>query len=263
MHFHFYSHLLGAALFGRFREKRTLDDPSLVADTLTKLCPMDGRRHVIIEDSSFPCGQEGDPRGYRFPRQHFWLNMTKEEIASSALAIEHPVNLYKFVELYGVHAEIKFIVLHRPFLETIASHMDWDESIVRHSNLIRGFMLILRRFLDVHDAKKEGKMAWTIVCVERLMSQSYQYESEKGTQIDYEAWNAARQHIISHLIDFLGWTQKECNDCFDYWKEGSNKMKAIKEDDLVILLDHMKAIEGVWPPALVLQGGEQEKQCST
>ena len=40
-------------------------------------------------------------------------------------------------------------------------------------------------------------------------------------------------------------------------------MKAIKEDDLVILLDHMKAIEGVWPPALVLQGGEQEKQCST
>ena len=222
---------------------------------------MDGRRHVIIEDSSFPCGQEGDPRGYRFPRQHFWLNMTKEEIASSALAIEHPVNLYKFVELYGDYAEIKFIVLHRPFLETIASHSDWDESVVRHSNLIRGFMLILRRFLDVYDANKEGKMTWTIVCVERLMSQFFQYDSKTGTQIDHEAWNAARQHIISYLVDFLGWPQKECSNCFDSWKESSNdKIKAFKEDELVSLLDHMKEIEGIWPPFLQ---GEPEQQCST
>jgi hypothetical protein len=66
---------LRSALFGRFGEKRSLDDPSLIADTLAKSCPDDGRKHIVIEDSSFPCGQEGDPRGYRYPRQHAWLNM--------------------------------------------------------------------------------------------------------------------------------------------------------------------------------------------
>jgi hypothetical protein len=88
------------------------------------------------------------------------------------------VNLYKFVELYGRHADVKFVVLQRPFLETVASHQDWDENVLRHSNLIRGFMLILRRFLDEHHFDIVGKQMWIIVCVERLTSQFYQYESE-------------------------------------------------------------------------------------
>ena len=250
---------LRAALFGRFREKRSLDDPSLVADTLAKLCPLDGRKHIIIEDSSFPCGHEGDPRGYRFPRQHAWLNMTMNEIASSELAMEHPVNLYKFVELYGPYADIKFVVLHRPFLETVASHMDWDENVERHSNLIRGFMLILKQFLDTHKAQNKF---WTIVCVERLVSQFYQYETKHGLQIDGDAWNLARQHILSYLAEFLGWTSDECIDCFLTWREGSkNKVKTLKDNELMPLLDHMKEIEGVWPPAL--QNGSKEQQCNT
>ena len=253
---------LRAALFGRFREKRPLDDPSLVADTLRKLCPSDGKKHIIIEDSSFPCGQEGDPRGYRFPRQHSWLNMTMEEIASSGMALEHPVNLYKFVELYGQYTDIKFVVLHRPFLETVASHMDWDENVIRHSNLIRGFMLILKRFLDAHKADNGGNQFWTIVCVERLMSQFYQFETNQGMQIDGDAWNAARQNILSYLAEFLGWSNVECIDCFKTWREGSkNKVKTLKDEDLMSLLDHMKEIEGVWPP--VIQDGLKEQQCHT
>jgi hypothetical protein len=254
---------LRAALFGRFREKRPLNDQSLVHDTLRKLCPNDGVKHIVIEDSSFPCGQEGDPRGYRYPRQHAWLNMTMAEIASSEIAMEHPVNLFKFVQLYRDYADIKFIVLHRPFLETIASHMDWDESIQRHSNVIRGFMLILRRFLDAHAVDSNGEKYWTIVCVERLMSQYYRLQSEQGREvIDHDAWNKARRNIVFYLTDFLGWSQRECTDCFNSWRDSSkSKIKTIKDDELMPLLDHMKEVEGIWPP--MLGNGLKEQQCST
>ncbi|KAL7518781.1 hypothetical protein ACHAWX_003587 [Stephanocyclus meneghinianus] len=185
---------LRSALFGRFREKRPLNDASLIRDTLTDLCPNDGKRHVIIEDSSFPCGQEGDPRGYRYPRQSEWRNMTMSQIVESEVAINHPVNLYQFVELYGRYAQIRFVVLHRPFLDTVASHMDWDGGWEGHSHLIMGFMMLLRRFLDERGVDDvSGGNLWTIVCVERLMSKFYQYQGEHGSQVDYEEWDLGRR----------------------------------------------------------------------
>lgn len=148
-------------------------------------------------------------------------------------------------------------------METVASHQDWDENVLRHSNLIRGFMLILRRFLDEHHFDIVGKQMWIIVCVERLTSQFYQYESEQGVQIDHEAWNAARQNILAYLADFLGWSQIECSDCFNSWREGlKDEVKTLKDDDIMPLLDHMKEIEMVWPPPMH-QNELQVQQCST
>jgi hypothetical protein len=189
--------------------------------------------------------------------------MTMNEIASSELALEHPVNLFKFVELYGMYADIKFVVLHRPFLETVASHKDWDESVLRHSNLIRGFMLILRRFLDEHNLDDMGNQMWIIVCVEMLMSQFYLYESDQGAHTDKEALGLARQNIMAYLAEFLGWSQRECLDCFDSWREGStNKVETLKDEDIMPLLDQMKEIEMVWPPPMH-QNKLQVQQCST
>ena len=69
------------------------------------------------------------------------------------------------------------MVLHRPYIETIASHADHDGNAEQHSNVLRGFMLLIRRFLDAHDTDTlapggggSRKRTWTLVCVERLTS---------------------------------------------------------------------------------------------
>ena len=166
----FQDRTLRSALFG-FRESRSVDDPTLVTEVLKHVCPNDGKKHVIIEDSSFPCGMEDDPRSYRVHRQPEWKTSSMEQIANSEMALNHPTNLYSFYNAYSPYADIKFVVLHRPFLETIASHHDWDDSLVMHSNVIRGFMLLLSRFLDVHPIDTTtGKQLWTLVCIEIIMS---------------------------------------------------------------------------------------------
>jgi hypothetical protein len=258
---HLQPHALRVALFGRYNEKRSMDDPSLIHYTLEKLCPNDGRHHVIIEDASFPCGEVSNSRGYRFPRQSSWLSMTPNDIANSDTANNHPFNLHQFTSLYEPYATIKYVVLHRPFLETIASHADWDGGVGGHEGVIRGFMLILRRFLDLLDNGDGGR--WTVVCMERLMERYYLYEGEDGVQdVNVDEWNAVRRTILTYLADFLEWSQNECDNCFDLWKEGQrgDKLKTLK-NELMPLLDSMKEIEGVWPP--VLRDGLPEQQCST
>eukprot|EP00804_Cyclotella_cryptica_P023953 CCRYP_010061-RA/>CCRYP_010061-RA protein AED:0.37 eAED:0.37 QI:0/-1/0/1/-1/1/1/0/85 len=74
--------------------------------------------------------------------------MTMRQIAELEVATSHPVNLYQFMELYRPYAQIQFVVLHRPFLETVESHMDWDGGWEGHSHLIRGFMLLLQMLLE-------------------------------------------------------------------------------------------------------------------
>ncbi|KAL3803640.1 hypothetical protein HJC23_003694 [Cyclotella cryptica] len=108
--------------------------------------------------------------------------MTMQGIAQSDAAINHPVNLYQFLELYGPHARIKFVVLHRPYLDMLASHVTWDGGWEGHSNVIRGFMMLLRRFLDQHQVDSlSGEKLWTLVCVERLTAKLYGYEGEEET----------------------------------------------------------------------------------
>jgi hypothetical protein len=158
------------------------------------------------------------------------------------------------------YADIRFVVLHRPYIETIASHADHDGNAEQHSNVLRGFMLLIRRFLDAHanDTLAPGgrrRRTWTLVCVERLMSSYY------GG--DETARDDARRRITAHLANFLGWDHalEECNDCFDGWVE-SNKdhVGVLGGDNIGVLLEHMRKLGGIWPPEV--EDALPEQKCS-
>lgn len=252
---------LKAGLFGWFGGGRIrqwgfkvtpeVDDPAFVQTVVRQSCPNDGRKHVLIEWASFPSGQEDDKRTYRVHRSPEWLNMSPEEIANSDEALEHPTNMNEFYQSYSPYVDIKFIVLHRPFLETIASHRDWDGGPIPHSNIIRGFMLMLRRFLDHHLYDLvTGRRLWSLVCVERIMAKNY--ETAHDVQV-------ARRHVLSYLTEFLGWEDGDCPQCFDDWRESSKDPLDVLGSDVEILQNHMTFLQGVWPPP-----GEQgivEQQC--
>ena len=264
--------VLRSALFGLYREKRDMDDPTLIAKVFRELCPLnDGKKHVIIEDSSFPSGAIDDPRSYRIHRQASWMKSTMEQVANDELAQNHPTNLYKFYELYSRHANIQFILLHRPFLETMASHAnDWGEEVVGRSNMIRGFMLILKQFLvyirqkEVEDRggdpssgirgrNTKKRSLSTIVCADKIMSKNYDSMYET---------TMARQHIIDYVTEFLDWPSSRCPQCFSKWKESKKDVATVLgEKNLRLMLNDMKELEGIWPPFEVIGNGLPEQQC--
>jgi len=253
---------LKAGLFGWFRKSKLqrwgfhntpeVDDPDLVRAVMSASCPDDGRRHVLMEWASFPSGQEDDPRSYRVKRQRDWLTMTPEEVAESNEALQQPTNISAFYEAYSPYADIKFIVLHRPYLETIASHKDWDGGPTVHSNIIRGFMLILRRFLDTHPYDLvSGARLWSLVCVRSIMERNY--ESKHDLIV-------ARKHVLAYLSKFLDWPNGDCRHCFDKWRESKKDARAVLgEKNVPIMMEHMEHMRGIWPPPG--EEGIKEQQC--
>ena len=226
-----------------FPVRPEIDDPDFVKRVVEKSCPADGRKHVLIEWASFPSGEEDDPR-YRVQRHHDWQSMSPDEIADDYRALQQPLNVTAFVQAYSPYVDIKFVVIHRPFLETIASHYKWDGGAVTHSNVIHGFLLILRRFLDAHPLDlATGGPLWTLLCLERIMSKNYEHEEDV---------EVARRNILSHLADFLGWPVKECKTCFNQWHESTKNPYEKLGKDVDAVLEHAKQLEGVWPPP----GGE-------
>ena len=240
--------LLG--IFRPHRSKRSAEDPRLVKQVMRKMCPPDGKKHIILEDSSFPFGQ-ADFDFPRVRRDPAWSDLTMDEIASSDSALNQPTNLYKFYDTYSNYADIRFVVIHRPFLETVASHHEWDGGSIGHSNVLRGFMLLLRRFLDNHMFDVEGSKLWTLVCIERIAAKFY------DSQLEVEM---ARQHVLSNLANFLSWPIEECPTCFDSWKESTKDYRNVLGEDLELLEDHIKTLEGVWPPVVDNAIAEQS-QC--
>ena len=245
---------LRTAMFGFHGETREITDPKVVKRTFKKMCPNDGRKHIIIEDASFPSGSEDDPRTYRVHRQKWWKDATMEEIATSDSALNHPTNLYSFYKEYSPQANIKFVVLHRSYIETIASHFDFDGTAMQHSNVIRGFLLLLSRFLDSHTIDTyTGERLWTLVCVDRMMGKVHEGNDE--------SLQATRQRIVDYLADFLGWERSDCVGCFDSWRSSrKNHLKILGEENVNIVLSHMKGMGGVWPP--VIQDALSDQKCS-
>lgn len=237
------------ALFGT-DEKRTIDDPSLVDEVMSIECPNDGFKDVIIQGASFPSGYPEQPN-FRVSRQDEWSQLTMEEIASSETALNHPTNLYRMTAAYSKYAEIKFVVLHRNFLQTIASHSHWDHGIEGHSNVIRGFMLLISRFLKNHPVDvKTGRKMWTLVCTDNLESKFH----EDSTQVE-----EVRQRVLTHLTDFLSWEDGNCPHCFDSWVDSSKDWRNyIRDPKFEILKKHMKELDGIWPP----KNDIPEQQCS-
>jgi len=252
---------LKAGLFGWFHARvrawgflspPELGDPAFVRRVVKEICPNDGKKHVLIEWTSFPSGHEDDKRTYRVHRQHEWLSMTPEEIADSDEALRQPANMTAFIEAYSPYVDIKFMVLSRPFLETIASHKRFDGGPEIHSNVIRGFLLILRRFLDAHPFDLvNGSRLWTLVCVERVMAKHYE---------NAEDVKVARRNILFNLADFLGWPEGECPHCFDTWRDSrKDPLKVLSPHFVDILEDHKKLLDGLWPPPG--EEGVVEQQC--
>lgn len=220
----------------------SLDGASKVEEIIKRICPADGRKRIYLENKSFPCGLKN--------RDESWYHMTPEEIAYSESALNSPTNLYDFYEAYSPYADIQFVVLHRPYLETIASHKRWDGGAETHSIVIQGIMLMLRQFLDTHmvDAQTGGRL-WTVLCTDHLMSNNYENEQDLLM---------ARQNVISHLASFLKWPNGECEHCFDDWRESTkNPVTALGKKNAAIVMEHAKHLEGVWPPYDDSQPGQQ------
>ena len=132
-----------------------------------------------------------------------------EQIASSESAQNHPVNLEKFYSAYSEFADVKIVVIHRSFVETVASHHRWDGGVENHSNVLRGFMLLLRQFLDRHSIDKAGKPVWTMVCIEKMKAKYYNGDKKQT--------NDARALILQYLAEYLEWPKHFCLDCFNSW----------------------------------------------
>lgn len=258
-----------------------LNDPNLVKRVVQEMCPpplvtettdeiqqQNSRKHVIIEWASFPSGQANDRRSYRIHRQTDWSTMTPHEIAQNDMALQHPFNLTDFYLAYSPLVDIKFVVLHRPFLDTITSHHSWDGGAEGHSNVIRGYMLLLRDFLDryPYDLINTQLKSYMMVCVERITKKYYETEEEL---------EIGRQRMLHQLATFLGWpttTTDEnenigeeegviCKDCFKRWRESTKTpLLMLGQTKVDMLLEHQKLLEGIWPPPG--EEGVVEQQCS-
>ncbi len=113
-----------------------------------------------------------------------------------------------------------------------------------HSKIIHGFLIILCRVLDAHPFNLvTGRPLWTLLCLEQILAK---HKHEGDLEV-------ARQHILSHLADFLGWLVKECNNCFNQWHKSRKNPYEKLGTNVDAVLEHAKQLEGVWPPP----GGEQ------
>lgn len=225
---------LRAAIFGSKHTQYTpINDPQLIQFTINDICPDDGQKHIIIEDNSFPSGGRDSSSINRIPRQQSWNSMNPAEIATSTTALNHPTNLYDFYNAFSPYVDIKFIVLQRPYIETIASKSTkYDGGSEQHSIIISGFLLILHHFLINHMYNTDGAQLWTMVCSEYL----------------------SRHHnILYYLTKFLGWNTSTCIHCFDSWSDTTVPQELIEErlgsrELYDVLIGHSSELEKIWPP---------------
>ena len=232
-----------------------VDDPSLVQETIEVLCPFyttfwtessSWRKFVVIEGNSFPSGGAVSSPFYT-KRQRYWSELTPEGIAGDELALRHPTSLQRFYDAYSPYADVKFVVLHRPYLDTIASHVKYELGPKMHSTVVGGFLIILSRFLAGHmyrqDAGGAVEALWTIVCADKLQSRSYGAADEL---------NAARREVLSYVAGFLGWPTSDCDKCWDGWVESSKKksveQRLGKVGNLDLIAEDRDRLADVWPP---------------
>ena len=232
-----------------------IDDPNLVQATIEGLCPYyttfwtessSWQKYVVIEGNSFPSGG-ANVSPFFTPRQRYWSELSPEGIAADELALRHPTSLQRFYDAYSPYVDVKFVVLHRPYLDTIASHVKYELGPKMHSTVVGGFLLILSRFLAGHmygtNANGVSEALWTIVCADKLQSKTY------GSADDLAV---ARQEVLAYLVRFLGWSTSDCASCWDEWVE-TTKKKSVeqrlgKEGNLDLIAEDRDRLAGVWPP---------------
>ena len=101
--------------------------------------------------------------------------------------------------------------------------------------------------------KITGERPWTLICVEKLGGKFYGDDDLQR--------NFSRQRILSHLAEFLGWPNDQCTDCFDKWKNSrKNHVEMLGEENVAMLLQHMRSLGGIWPPQL--DNPLEEQKCT-
>ena len=132
-------------------------------------------------------------------------------------------------------------------METPSNRM----KMIERSDIVGGFMLMLRNFLDQSVNVAIGQSSWILVCVQRLLSKNYYYRKDLLK---------ARRNVMMQLTTFLGWPLSDCPHCFDGWTESSNDpLEGLEEEDLAMLVENMKYLEMAWPPPG--EEGIDEQQC--
>lgn len=255
-HVQFESRYLRYGLFGwpewvgrrfGFKELRPIDDPILIQKVISSICPDNGQQHVIIDGVSFPAGDDTSKTQLRVKRQIEWQTMSPAEISMSPTALEHPLNLDKFYNSYSPFADIRFVVLHRPHIETVASHPGFDSGPLVHSNVIQGFLLILSRFLDSHRRDAiTGERIWSVFRTERLAVRFYGPPDKRE---NHASAFAARREITRDMADLLGWPQTECQHCFVTWEDSKKDYNAMfTAHEIGVLEQHAADVKAIWPP---------------
>ena len=220
-----------------------LNDAQLVQKVYDAMCPNDGRHHVILESTSFPSG--GKFHELRIKRQSsLWSTMSPSSIATSYSALHHPTNLYDFIETYSPLAQIQFVVLSRSFIDTVASHAQFDEGTMNHANILQGYLILLSNFLMRHryHSLPDGMVekVWTVVDVDKLSSKQYQDKYIMGQE---------HLQLVRNLTSFLNWKDSECDDCFHHWVESNMESeKVLGKRNVERLMEMVGELEGIWPP---------------
>lgn len=216
-----------------------ITDTALINKVISSICPNnnndddDNQHYITIESTSFPSGGKHHSTS-RIRRQSSWHQMTPSSIANSHSALNHPTNLYEFYNAYSLYADVKFVALHRGFLDVIASHKNFDDGPLPHANVIHGYLILLSRFLREHPS------SWTLLDMDSML-QKY--------NADDNALESVRREMIHNLANFLGWQHGECSDCFDAWVDSTTDAVALLGNPTVKkLMKQMVELEGVWPP---------------
>lgn len=206
-----------------------------------QLCPPDGRCHVIIEDKSFPSGVF-DMGGFE----------TASDITSSLKETPQPVNLTAFALNFASYADVRFIVLERPYINTVTSHSDWHGGPDGHSMVVLGF---LKYFAELFGGRRTvGGAPWTVLCVD-------QFRASRNKN-DRNATTTPRDRVLAHLSHFLQWHHPDCPNCFEHWRDSKkDPEEVVGKDNYKMLLDKREELRGIWPPKQAGDGIPDQDDC--
>ena len=201
----------------RSEEQHALDRNAV----MEQLCPRDRGCNVILEDKSFPSG-----RGHR----KGWQKLSQpSQVAESLEKHPHPLDLHKFVRDFEPHADVRFLVLHRPFVASAVSHWHFSkESQLGQNGALHGCLLFLAQVL------RDTLAPWKVLCI---------------SQLDGADDENQRAKILAGLTRFLQWPQPHCPYCFSHWYASrKNPASIVGQETYEALLKERDEIATFWPP---------------
>lgn len=234
---HFRDYLFRSTI--RWNSETTMDtSPQILKQSMDKLCPRnDNKTHVIIEDKSFPAGMDTPIKGE-----------TSSEVASFLKMNPKPVDLIAFAQMFAPYANVKFVVLHRPFVNTVASHNAWHGGTKGHSIVLLGHLKYLAQLFGGKGTV--GGAPWTLLCVNWL----------SGRNNDKTA--APRKRILESLSQFFEWQHSDCPRCFDTWRDSSKDPQQVVGENAFRMLHNLRdELKGIWPPAFDGDGIPEQRNC--